>query len=56
MKPITPFLFLAAWFAFSAHATPIPTFTLVPAGGTIPGESGGVVGWGYDITNNDSAN
>jgi len=56
MKPIMPSLFLAALFALSAQATSIPTFTLVPAGGIISGASGGVVGWGYDITNNDPAN
>jgi hypothetical protein len=56
MRPIIPSLFLAALFALSAHATSIPTFTLVPAGGTISGASGGVVGWGYDVTNTDPSN
>jgi hypothetical protein len=54
MKPIIPSLFLAALFAWTAQADPI--FALVPSGGTISGNSGGVVGWGYDITNTDPSN
>jgi hypothetical protein len=54
MKPILPSLFLAALFAWTAQADPI--FVLVPSGGTISGNSGGIVGWGYDVTNNDPAN
>src|ERR1700735_256266 len=56
MKPIIHSLFLAALFALNAQATSMPTLTLVPANGTISGVSGGVVGWGYDVTNNDPAN
>jgi hypothetical protein len=56
MKLIIPIVFLAALLAFTAQADPLPTLTLVPGSGTISGNSGGVVGWGYDITNNDPAN
>jgi hypothetical protein len=55
MKLIIPAVFFAALLAFSAQADPLPTFTLVPLSGTISGNSGDVVGWGYDITNNDPA-
>jgi hypothetical protein len=54
MKPIIPSLFFAALFAWTAQAD--PTFVLVPLGGTISGNSGGVVGWGYDVTNTDPSN
>jgi hypothetical protein len=56
MKPIMPSLFLAALCAFSAQASSIPAFSLVPAGGIVSGVSGGVVGWGYVVTNNDPSN
>jgi hypothetical protein len=58
MKLTLPAVFSAALFAVGAHASPPPppqTLALVPSGGTIFGNSGGVVGWGYDFTNNDSA-
>lgn len=56
MKPTLPSLCVAALFALSANADVMPTFTLVPASGTISGASSGVVGWGYDVTNNDPVN
>lgn len=57
MKLTVPAVFLVALFAVSAHASPPPsqTLALVPSGGTIFGSSGGVVGWGFDFTNNASA-
>ncbi len=56
MKPTILSIFLAGLFAHHAHAASIPTFTLLPPSGTISGNSAGVVGWGYDIANNDSVN
>jgi hypothetical protein len=54
MKPIMCSVFLAALLAWTAQAA--PTFALVPSSGTISGNSGDVVGWGYDVTNTDPAN
>ena len=36
-----------------AHAAPLQTLTLIPSNGTVAGQAGMVVGWGYDITNTD---
>lgn len=56
MKRITLPLFIAVTFAVWAQAAPIPvpTITLLPAGGDVAGNPGSVVGWGFTFTYNTS--
>ncbi|MGA2712259.1 MAG: PEP-CTERM sorting domain-containing protein [Bryobacteraceae bacterium] len=55
MRCAIPILFLVVLFATSMEAVTLPTFAIIPSGGTVSGNSGGVVGWGYDVTDNDPA-
>jgi len=43
---------VAALLTATAYGAVLPVFSLFPSG-TVSGASGAVVGWGYDITNND---
>lgn len=51
MKTSISAAILAVLWSVSASAA--PSFSLLPADGTVHGTSGSFVGWGYDITNNN---
>lgn len=56
MKRILLTVFFAALVAANLFGDSlVPTFALFPNSGTVSGIQGSVVGWGYDITNNDPA-
>ncbi len=46
---------VAALFTATAYSAPLPVFGIFPSG-TVSGSPGTVIGWGYDITNNDPSN
>ncbi len=49
MKRIFLYTLIAVSFVGGAYATPVPTITLTPAGGTVSGKPGSVVGWGFSL-------
>ncbi len=49
MKRISLYTLIALSFVAVAYATPAPTITLTPASGTVSGNPGSVVGWGFSL-------
>ena len=52
MKQITFAILVAAALATSANPAPIPSVTLLPSNGSVAGNPGSVVGWGFTLTYN----